>query len=318
MEPPVGSPAGEARRLGLVPYLQQLSGSRVLTGQHNRQPLADPSRWTHRAHRLTGRWPALWGSDFEFEPGEVAAREAMVTEAIAQWRAGSLVCLGWHVCPPTTEEPCDWDRDIRARLSEGEWGDLLQPGSRLHEAWLRRLDRVVPHLRRLLDAGVEVLWRPLHELNETSFWWGGRRGSGGSRDLYLLTHRYLQERGLTGLTWVFSVDDWCPAEEYADYDPGPEVAPVVSLDVYRQRFPSAAEFAALRAVAGLRPMVLGEVATVPSVEDLAAQPQWVGWMVWAEYLEDPVYNDPRLVRNTYAASRSVSRRGRLRQRRGQR
>jgi mannan endo-1,4-beta-mannosidase len=236
----------------------------------------------------------------------------MVREAIEQWRAGSLVCLGWHVCQPTSGEPCEWDRDIRTPLSDDEWSELLRPGSRIHEAWLRCLDSVVPHLRRLLEAGVEVLWRPLHELNETAFWWGGRRGTGGSRDLYLLTHDYLLGCGLTNLTWMFSVDDWCPADEYADYDPGPEVAGVVSLDVYRRRFPSPAEYAAMRAVAGERPMLLGEVASVPRIDELAAQPEWVGWMVWAEYLDDPAHNDSRWVLDTYAASRSVSRSGQRR------
>lgn len=309
VEPPAESPSGEARRLGLVPYLRQLAGRGVLTGQHNRQPLADPSMWTRRAHGLTGRWPALWGSDFQFEPAEVAARDGMVREAIAQWHAGSLVCLGWHVCPPTAGEPCEWERGIRTPLSDGEWSELLRPGSRIHEAWLQRLDSVVPHLRRLLEAGVQVLWRPLHEINETAFWWGGRRGTGGSRDLYLLTHDHLLGYGLTNLTWMFSVDDWCPVSEYADYDPGPEVAEVVSLDVYRQRFPSAAEYAAMQAIARERPMLLGEVASVPRMDELAAQPEWVGWMAWAEYLEDPAHNDSRRVLDTYAANRSLTRPG---------
>ena len=312
MEPPAGSPAAEARRLGVVPYLRQLAGNRVLTGQHNRQPLADPSRWTRRAHELTGERPALWGSDCQFELAEVAHRDGMGDEAISQWEAGSLVCLGWHACPPTTAEPCEWDRDIKARLSDEDWVDLLSPGSRVHEAWIARLDTVVPHLRRLLDAGVALLWRPLHELNETAFWWGGRRGHGGSRELYLLTHDYLTAQGLTGLTWVFSLDDWCPPLEYSDYDPGPQVAEVVSLDVYRGRFPSAAEYGQLRAVAGRRPLLLGEVASVPRVDDLAAQAEWAGWMVWAEYLDDPAHNDPHLVQDTYAAGRSVTRDGQRR------
>ena len=55
---------------------------------------------------------------------------------------------------------------------------------------------------------MEVLWRPLHEMNEGWSWWGGRPGSSGSRRLYQITHDYLVGvKGLTNLVWVWNVKD---------------------------------------------------------------------------------------------------------------
>ncbi len=34
------------------------------------------------------------------------------------------------------------------------------------------MDEVSVHLDWLQDNGVEVLWRPLHEMNQGVFWWG--------------------------------------------------------------------------------------------------------------------------------------------------
>ena len=52
----------------------------------------------------------------------------------------------------------------------------------------------MPYLQQLKDAGVPVLFRPLHEMNEGWAWWGGRPGADGSAKLYQITHDYLVAR----------------------------------------------------------------------------------------------------------------------------
>jgi mannan endo-1,4-beta-mannosidase len=80
----------------VVDRLRGLSGSRVLAGQHNRQPLGTPSLWFDRAAEMTGHLPAVWGQDLDFEAAELHARTSMVDEAIRQWEAGRLVTPSWH------------------------------------------------------------------------------------------------------------------------------------------------------------------------------------------------------------------------------
>ncbi|WP_333771443.1 glycosyl hydrolase, partial [Streptomyces sp. IBSBF 2435] len=60
---------------------------------------------------------------------------------------------------------------------------------------------------QLKDAGVPVLFRPLHEMNEGWAWRGGRSGASGSAKLFQITHGYLHSRGLTTIIWVSNVKD---------------------------------------------------------------------------------------------------------------
>jgi mannan endo-1,4-beta-mannosidase len=289
----------------VVDRLRRLSGSRVLAGQHNRQPLGTPSLWFDRAAALTGYRPAVWGQDFEFETVELEDRTRMVDEAIRQWESGRMITLSWHACPPTRGEPCDWDTDVQSRLSDDEWIDLTTPGTVLHQRWGNQVAIVAGHLQRLQNAGVEVLWRPLHEINERAFWWGNRPGSSGSALLYQQLHDHMAGLGLDSLIWVWCVDDWVDDDDIASYWPG-DFVDVVGLDVYRRRFPTSDTYEALRALAGQRPMALTEVASVPTPEELASQPRWTYWMTWAEMIANPHFNDPQVVKRTFAHPRTVT------------
>ncbi len=290
----------------LLAYLNQISGQRTISGQHNREPNSDPTKWTRTARDITGETPGLWGGDFLFLPDDVNHRQAMVDEAVRQWQAGSVVTLTWHVCPPTVGSTCDWDEaGILGSLSDPQWNELLTGGSALNTAWQRRLDEVVPHLRRLQDAGVEVLWRPLHEMNEGWSWWGGRGSQ--TRQLFQLTHDYLvNQKGLDSLLWVWNVKD-VDMGGIGGYWPGESYVDVASLDVWAKQTPSQSDYQAMLNVAGGKPVALGEVGRVPSPEVLAAQPRWAWFMVWAEWLVDPAYNDNASVQRTYWDGRVLNR-----------
>ncbi len=69
---------------------------------------------------------------------------------------------------------CDWDANgILGHLSDNQWRQLITSGSALNNAWRARLAEVVPFLRQLRSAGVEALWRLIHEMNEGWSWWVG-------------------------------------------------------------------------------------------------------------------------------------------------
>ncbi|MET0132562.1 MAG: glycosyl hydrolase [Kibdelosporangium sp.] len=308
----VAAPAAQALppagRTQLITYLNGLSGRYTLAGQHNREPNADPARWTRIAQETTGQFPGLWGGDFLFSNDDVGNRQTMVNEAIRQWQAGSVVTLAWHVCPPTVGRTCGWDSaGILSRLSDSQWNQLVTNGSALNNAWKARLNEAVPFLRRLQDAGVPVLWRPLHEMNEGWSWWGGRPGANGSRRLFQITQDHLVGgQGLTNLVAVWNVKD-VNTGSIGEYWPGASYVDVASLDVWAKMAPSSADYQAMLSVAGGRPIALGEVGQVPSVALLQSQPRWTWFMVWAEYLKNPSYNNDTAVQNTYWHSRVLVR-----------
>ncbi|WP_433203243.1 glycosyl hydrolase [Dactylosporangium sp. CS-047395] len=308
----VGTPAPAqafpaSTRSALVSYLSGISGQYTITGQHNREPNSDPTKWTRVAQGITGQTPGLWGGDFLFASSDVNARQTMVSEAIRQWQGGSLVALTWHMCPPTVGSTCGWDSSgVLSHLSDSQWSQLVTDGSALNTAFKNRLNEAVPYLRQLQNAGVPVLFRPVHEMNEGWSWWGGRPGANGSRKLFQIVHDYYAGQGLSNLVYVWNVKD-VNMGSLADYWPGASYVDVASLDVWVKLAPSASDYQAMLNVAGGKPIALAEVGQVPSVALLNAQPRWTYFMVWAEYLQDPAYNTNANVQNTYFNSRVLVR-----------
>jgi mannan endo-1,4-beta-mannosidase len=301
---------GPTAPAAVLDYLHGISGNHVISGQHNKEPASQPSAYTAKAHDITGKWPGLWGGDFLFGASDVADRQAETDQAKTEWANGSLVNFTWHVCPPTRGSSCGWDpgTGVEDTLSDAQWSELVTDGTALNTAWKHRLDEIVPYLQQLRDAGVPVLFRPLHEMNQGWAWWGGRPGADGSRRLYQITHDYLASaKGLDNVIWVWNVKDiGGGAAHVADYYPGDDYVDVVSLDAWEQNYPSTEWYDAIRNVAHGKPTALAEVGTIPTPEQLAAQPGWVWFMVWSEYLTDTSYNTPEAVRATYDAPRVLS------------
>lgn len=141
-------------------------------------------------------------------------------------------------------------------------------------------------------------------MNEGWSWWGGRGAQ--TRQLYQLTHDYLAGQGLSNLIWVWNVKD-VDMGGIGGYWPGSSYVDIASLDVWVKQTPSQSDYNAMLNVAGGKPIALAEVGRVPSPEVLAAQPRWAWFMVWAEWLVDPAYNDNASVQRTYWDGRVLNR-----------
>ncbi|MBO3272299.1 glycosyl hydrolase [Hymenobacter defluvii] len=285
-------------------FLYSISGTRTASGMHNRQPIATPSTYTNRVQAITGQYPALWSSDFLFEQSEINNRWAMTNEAKAQWAQGALVNLMFHACPPTQAEPCQWEGGIKSSLTNAQWQELITDGTQLNRNWKARLDAIVPYLQDLKNNGVEVLFRPLHEMNQGVFWWAGRPGPNGTARLYQITHDYLRNtKGLTNLIWVWNVQDFGSlASDLANYNPGSSYWDVLSLDMYYtdgQGY-TTAKYNAMLNAAGGKPIAIGECEVLPSPSLLASQPKWSFFMGWSELVFEK--NSTTTIQNAFWAS----------------
>jgi len=298
---PHASPEARA----LLTCLYSISGHYILTGQHNYPNTI--ANWTDRAYDFTGKYPAVYGQDLGFQGGadkdSILARPALVEEAMRQYRNGAIVTLTWHAVRPTDDEPVTFRDSVQGHLSDFEWRELLTPGANLNKRWCAQVDVIAGYLKQLRDARVPVLWRPYHEVNGNWFWWGGRKGQDGSAALYLqLFDRFVNYHHLDNLVWVWNAN--APGSggtgpgSYADYFPGLEYADVLSADIYgefKQSF-----YDDLLALAGNKPVALGEVGGLPSPATLQEQPKYTWFMTWSEFIEmsNPldavraVYDDP--------------------------
>jgi len=280
-------------QLKTLSYLKQISGSKTVAGQQG-------SGYWEPMFNITGKYPGLWGEDFSFAPffggTDMASSRALLgAEAKQRWAKGEIIALMFHACPPTMGEPCTFDNNVKSKLTDAQWTELITDGTTLNNAWKARLDLIVPILLDLKNAGVEVLWRPLHEMNQGAFWWGGRPGANGSARLYQITHDYMvKTRGLTNLIWVWNLQDFASlSSDVNTYDPGSDYYDVMALDVYWSDGTglTMAKYNAMVNKAGSKPIAIGESDVLYTSADFAAQPKWTYFMGWRELTQQKNSND---------------------------
>jgi mannan endo-1,4-beta-mannosidase len=290
----------------VLAYLQSIEGNHIISGQHNAEPNTEPAQYTDEVDAITGVYPGLWGGDFLYESDSIAARQTMINEAETQWADGSLVTLMWHECPPTIAEPCNWDQveSVDGALTTAQWQQLVTNGSSLNTAWKNELGLIVPYLQQLKNAGIPVLWRPLHEINDSWSWWGGTPYTAA---LWQLTYNYLvNTEGLTNLIWVWSVKDSGSTSALSTYYPGNQYVNVIALDPWDNSFPTTAWYQAITSMgtADDKPIALAEVGTLPTPAQISSQPDWTYFDEWADYLTDsqggsPTGNTNASIKATY-------------------
>jgi mannan endo-1,4-beta-mannosidase len=288
-----------------VDYLESISGDLTVAGIHNRNSVL-PAEFTCEAREISGLKPGLWSGDFLFEPEHINARWTMINEAQAQWESGSLINIMWHACNPALSEPCYWEEGSgpRSNLSDRQWRELTTDGTALNSRWKAMMDDVAQYLLFLQDKGVEVMFRPLHEMNQGAFWWGGRAGSEGTLKLYQLTHDYfVQDKGLSSLIWVWNMQDFGGlVNDLRNYNPGSNYWDIATLDVY-EGF-QGWKYQAMVDVSGGKPIGIGECSTLPDANRLANEPLWTFFMSWSELtFED---NSNQQISDLYNSNRVVT------------
>jgi len=283
IQPVTPNPSPEAVKL--LKYIYSISGKHTLTGQHC-VPLVGSTRLAG-VYKQTNHYPAVFGQDFGFSaPGTwdgINYRQQIVDEAIRRHHEGFIITIMWHAVRPIEEEPVTFKESIQGELTDQQWQDLITSGTEINERWKSQVDVIAFFLKQLRDAGVPVLWRPYHEMNGNWFWWGKKAGDTGYKKLYrMLFERLVNFHKLNNLIWVFNANEVkAYVDPYEKYYPGHDVVDILATDVYSEGF-NQMNYDQLLALAGDKPIALGEVGTVPSQEKLRSQPRWTWFMYWFE------------------------------------
>jgi mannan endo-1,4-beta-mannosidase len=292
------TPNSSPEAVQLLKYIYSISGKNTLAGQHC-NPLVGSTRLVV-AERMTGHYPALFGQDFGFDaPGTwdgINFRQQIVDEAIRRHSEGFIITLMWHAVRPFEDEPVTFHDSIQGKISDQQWRDLITPGTNLNERWKSQVDVIASFLKQLKYAGVPVLWRPYHEMNGDWFWWGKKPGDNGYKKLYrMLYDRLVNFHGLNNLIWVYNCNEVrAGVDPYETYYPGDDVVDILATDVYKNNF-AQKDYDALLTLAGNKPIALGEVGTLPTIDNLKSQPRWTWFMSWGE----PHAADEKNLRDLY-------------------
>ena len=297
----------DARTRAIFRYLRSIAGKATLAGQADLS-WDDSIDMAERVHADTGRYPALMGYDFmDYGTSAAGANSTsaasglhQVEEAIAFARKGGLVSFHWHWRDPALLGTAQAGQ---AQFYAGGDDPAKRTGFTIpmrngaldaDSAAMRQLDAgidlVAVQLRRLADAGVTVLWRPLHEASGNDgdgwFWWGRARTDGApAAYAHILLWRHLYERlvnvhGLHNLIWVWNGQD-------AVWYPGDDVVDIVGYDIYDatdgRRYRSQADtYRKSAAMADApKPVALTETSYIPDPDAMARDgAPWLWFMVW--------------------------------------
>ncbi|MBR1470201.1 MAG: beta-mannosidase [Lachnospiraceae bacterium] len=300
----------------LFSYLVDNYGNHILSGQYCDTGMLGAE--SAAVESVAGDYPAILGLDLiEYTPSRVAhGSKGNQTElAIDYWNKGGIVTFCWHWNAPEKYLSGVWysgfytehtDIDL-ARIMNGqdpEGYDLL----------MADIDAIARELQKMQEAGVPVLWRPLHEASGGWFWWGAA-GPEAYKKLYVLLYEKLtEEYGLNNLIWIWNGQDreWYPGDAYVD---------IIGEDIYpgehvytpqTDRFFEAAGYTPARKM-----VVLSENGCLFDPELAARDGAWWGFFcTWqrefvrrdtaiVSYSEQ--YTEKDMVRKVYEDERVISR-----------
>ena len=149
---------------------------------------------------------------------------------------------------------------------------------------IRDIDAIAVQLIRLQNAGVPVLWRPLHEAGGAWFWWGAK-GAVSCKKLYdIMYERMTNFHGLNNLIWVWSTPEtsWYPGNDKID---------IVGYDSYPGAYnydARKAEFNTLYALSnGKKIIAMTENGPIPNPTScMSADAPWSYFMTWSSLLTE--------------------------------
>ena len=229
---PLSNPNADENTLRLYKFLCDIYGKYTLAGQY-----ADEGRQSSELEKIkkrTGKEFSVLGLDVSgYSLGSKAhGTESRTVEYAYDWytNAGGIVQLCWHWTTPEEYAKNDSDNPWYSSFyKEGSRLDLdkIMNGEddKGYQLLMDDIDNMAEQLARLRDAGVPVLWRPLHEAAGGWFWWGNCQPESYIKLWNVMYDKMTNEHNLTNLIWIWNGQDpaWYPGDETVD---------IVGWDIY--------------------------------------------------------------------------------------
>jgi mannan endo-1,4-beta-mannosidase len=239
----------------------------------------------------TGKYPALLGLDLMNHTRTYSwfDKNTLVREATNWYANHGLIALCWH-----WRDPLRKTEEFYTEKTTFDISRISDTLSLEYKAMVSDIDIIAPWLKALMNAGIPVLFRPLHEASGTWFWWGAK-GPEPCKALWkLIFNRLTGIHGIKNLIWVWTTDandsnlDWYPGDEYVD---------ILGVDIYSQQtgdFSSQVlTFDKVReAFSGKKMITLSENGIIPDPDNLIAdETGWSWFMTWnGQFTRNAVYN----------------------------
>jgi mannan endo-1,4-beta-mannosidase len=248
ISPVLSDELADSNTRALMNYLTSLYGDKTLAGHQHKSSQNLPFPSNTYLNLSGGLKPAIRSGDFmEYSPSRLAfgANPRNETEQTRDWAKANngIVSMTWHWnAPANLVNAGEWPW-WRGFYTQGTTfnlaGALANPAGSDYQLILRDIDAIAVELQKFEDAGVPVIWRPLHEAqgnaNGTSgsgawFWWGAH-GPENFKQLWRLMHNRLTNyHGLHNLIWEFTSS--AERTGFLNWYPGDDVVDMIGVDVY--------------------------------------------------------------------------------------
>lgn len=278
-------------------YNAQQQG-KIISGQQLRE--YEHTEVNH-VYNLTGKYPAIVGYDMIFSNDGTwqsvqEEREWIVQNATEHWNNGGLVTISWHQTNPLDPYPDveGWD-SLLTGMNQQQFNEMITPGTNLYNKWLNHVDMIAGYLKDLQNNGVVVIWRPYHEMNIGSFWWGDKSGQSYVQLWENMYNRFTNYHGLNNLIWVWAPDKgWQDPIDNTYYPQG--FVDLGGASIYaedRSNWAFQRDNDALNNVLSGKPYGITEVGLLPWTENMENAYNFSWFLTWTtQWLDNNHYGMP--------------------------
>jgi mannan endo-1,4-beta-mannosidase len=249
-----------------------------LESTYQKQVLAGYNVYVHTPddYEQTGKQAAIWGRDIRWL-GDV--------EEIVQHvkRHRYILTLHWHWF---FGEDSAW---TGKRKTPVDVGKMVTLGTNEYKQAIAEMDAAADKLQILEDAGIPVLWRPLHEIDGGWFWWTDKQNPENTAALWRLMYdHFTRVRKLDNLIWVYSAGVGNKEVDYRKrFYPGADYIDISGIDIYGVDFKTADEkywtyYRAMSEVSPGKMLACGECDAIPdpNLMHQGKLPKWLYALPW--------------------------------------
>ncbi len=268
-----------------------LSGQQELCGSHNYE--GSEAEFTYIKEK-TGKLPAVRGFDFMNYRGNGLLWDDLCAERVIDWYKvkGGIPTVCWHWFSPGNIGK-KADNSFYTDSTTFSISKALTAGTAENTALLDDIKVMASKFKQLQDAGVPVLFRPLHEAEGGWFWWGAQ-GPENCVQLYrLLYDKFTNEYKLNNLIWVWTSYTY---DTSAKWYPGDDVVDILGYDKYNAKdgLPNGSAISStfynmVKLTNGKKLVTMSENDTIPRVSGLIDEKAawlyfcpWYGWHLTGE------------------------------------
>lgn len=250
-----------------------------LEGVYQDKVLAGYNVYVHTPddYEQTGKQAAVWGRDIRW----LGDLDEVIQHAR---RHRYILTLHWHW---HFDEDSAWGG---RRETPVDVGKMVTPGTPEHKQAMIEIDAAADKLEALQEAGIPVLWRPLHEIDGGWFWWTDKETPENTAALWrMIFDHFTNERKLNNLIWVYSagVGQKKTVEYRKRFYPGDAYVDISGIDIYGVDFKTADPkyvhyFEQMSEVSPNKMLACSEGDAIPNPDLMAAGeiPKWLYAMPW--------------------------------------